>query len=225
MIMKKTAVLAIVLFAQLSFAQVKKNVGEFNKVKVFDRIQVELVPSNEEYIEINGSRSNDVEVVNKNGELKIRMTLKKLLEGEDISAVLYFKRIESIDANEGSFVGCAKTFRQSDIRLTSQEGAEIKVDLDVQKVEVKAYTGGIVTLSGSAVNQEVSSLTGGIIKAKDLKTEQTTVAINAGGEAKVNASELVDAKVRAGGTITIYGKPKKINQKTTLGGTIEEARE
>lgn len=223
--MKKIAILATLLLAQLSFAQVKKNVGEFSEVKVFDRIQVELVPSNEERIEINGSRANDVEVVNKNGELKIRMSLKKLLDGEDISAVLYFKRIESIDANEGSFVGCAKTFKQSDMQVTAQEGAEIKIDLDVQKVKVKTYTGGIVSLSGRAVNQDVSSLTGGIIKAKDLETDQTTVTINAGGDAKVNASELVDAKVRAGGTITIYGKPKKINQKTALGGTIEEARE
>lgn len=223
--MKKIAILTTILLVQLSFAQVKKNVGEFSEVKVFDRIQVELVPSNEERIEINGSRANDVEVVNKNGELKIRMSLKKLLDGEDISAVLYFKRIESIDANEGSFVGCAKTFKQSDMQVTAQEGAEIKIDLDVQKVKVKTYTGGIVSLSGRAVNQDVSSLTGGIIKAKDLETDQTTVTINAGGDAKVNASELVDAKVRAGGTITIYGKPKKINQKTALGGTIEEARE
>ncbi|HMI06729.1 MAG TPA: head GIN domain-containing protein [Flavobacterium sp.] len=222
--MKKIG-LVIVLFTQLSFAQVKKNVGEFDKVKVFDRISVELIPSNEERIEIKGSRSSEVEVVNKNGELKIRMALKKLLDGEDISAVLYFKRIESIDANEGSFVGCGQTFKQSDIEITAQEGAEVKVALEVQKVKVKTYTGGIVTLSGSAANQEISSLTGGIVSAKDLKTEQTTVTINAGGDAKVNASELVDAKIRAGGTITIYGKPAKINKKTTLGGTIEEVRE
>jgi hypothetical protein len=34
---------------------------------------------------------------------------------------------------------------------------------------------------------------------------------------------LVDAKVRAGGTITIFGKPKQINQKTVLGGSINQS--
>ena len=36
--------------------------------------------------------------------------------------------------------------------------------------------------------------------------------------------DLVDAKVRAGGNIMIFGKPKKINQKTVAGGNIKEAR-
>jgi hypothetical protein len=36
-------------------------------------------------------------------------------------------------------------------------------------------------------------------------------------------TELVDAKVRAGGDILIYGKPSNINQKTIAGGSIKEA--
>jgi len=35
----------------------------------------------------------------------------------------------------------------------------------------------------------------------------------------------VEAKVRAGGDITIYGKPKQINQKVIAGGSIEEAKQ
>ena len=38
------------------------------------------------------------------------------------------------------------------------------------------------------------------------------------------ASDLVDAKVRAGGTILIHGKPKQINQKTIAGGSIEQVK-
>ena len=66
-----------------------------------------------------------------------------------------------------------------------------------------------------------------IIQSAKLKTKtsvQTDVSIKAGGEADVRASELVKADVKAGGIITIYGKPSQINQKTTLGGTITESR-
>ena len=49
--------------------------------------------------------------------------------------------------------------------------------------------------------------------------------VKAGGSAEVSASVLVDARVTAGGTIRIYGNPKEIKRKTTLGGTIEEVRE
>jgi hypothetical protein len=47
---------------------------------------------------------------------------------------------------------------------------------------------------------------------------------HAGGEAAIFATNSVDAKVRAGGDITIFGKPKQINKKIIAGGTIEQAK-
>ena len=38
------------------------------------------------------------------------------------------------------------------------------------------------------------------------------------------ATDLVDAKTRAGGEIKIFGKPKQINEKKIAGGTIEQAK-
>lgn len=220
--MKKTFFIATMIVAQLSFAQVKKTVGDFTKVRVFDRIHVTLIPSSESKIEISGSRAEEVEVINKNGELKIKMPFKKLLKGEEIEANLYFKRLEVIDATEGSFIGCGETFKQSALDVSAKEGAEVKVRLDVQKIQEKAYTGGTLTLSGNAVNQDITIGAGGIVNARDLKTSQTTVSVSAGGNAEISATELVDAKVKAGGKVTIYGKPNQLKQKTTLGGTIEQ---
>lgn len=223
--MKKIAIALAVLLVQSAVAQVKKSVGEFDKVKVFDRITVELIPSNEERVEIYGSRSNEVEVVNKNGELKIRMQFKKLLDGEEIDAKLYFKNLVSIDANEGSFIGCDKAFSQNSMYASAQEGAEVKMALNVDQAEIKAATGGRLKVTGTAKKQQVSLGAGGILEAKNLKTESTIVSVKAGGDAEVSASESVDARVTAGGKIKIFGHPKAIKRKTTLGGVIEEIRE
>lgn len=212
------------LIAQMSFAQVTKNLGDFDELKVFDRINIELIPSTENKIEIKGDRSNEVEVVNKNGELKIRMSLKKLMNGEEITAKLYFTKLESIDGSEGAYISCDQPFKQTSIAITGKEGAEIKLILDVQKAKIKSVTGAILKISGMAQNQDASLGTGGILEAANLETAQTTVSITTGGEADVRATDLVDAKVRAGGTITVYGSPKQINKKTVLGGTITESK-
>lgn len=225
--MKKIILVALLMLSQVNFAQEKltKNLGDFDQVKVFDRISLQLVPANENKIEITGERREDVEIVNKNGELKVRMKLKKLLKGEDITAILYYKNeIETIEASEGSYVSSEKTFKAIDFHVNSKEGAEIKISLDVQKLDVKATSGGIVKLKGNANSQDIVINSGGIVDAKDLQTSQTAVAINAGGEADVRASELADAKTRAGGDITIYGSPKKINKKTFAGGNITESQ-
>jgi hypothetical protein len=64
---------------------------------------------------------------------------------------------------------------------------------------------------------------GGIYEAKKLLTNQTVITTNAGGEADIYATELVDAKVRAGGDITVYGNPKQLNQKIIAGGKVRKA--
>ena len=45
--------------------------------------------------------------------------------------------------------------------------------------------------------------------------------MNAAGEAHVNASKLVDVKIRAGGDVFIYGDPETINEDRVLGGRIK----
>ncbi|OYX82837.1 MAG: chaperonin [Flavobacteriales bacterium 32-34-25] len=220
--MKKVFLVAIAIVSQATFAQVTKTLGDFNAVKVFDKLTVKLISSTENKVVISGTREKEVEVVNNNGELKLRMPFPKLLSGDDISIKLYYKNIDDISANEGSIITSDAVFKQTIFDLNAKEGAQIKLKVDAQKVNVKAVTGGIIELSGAAINQDVVIMSGGVLKSKNLLTSQTTVNLSAGGNAEINASTLVDAKVKAGGTVSIYGKPKQINQQTILGGKIEE---
>lgn len=221
--MKKAIVFAAVMLFQLVSAQdIDKTLGEFTTVKAFDQIDVLMVKSNENRIVIKGSRKEDVEVVTKNNELKIRMKLTKLLAGEDISVTLYYKNnIDQIEANEGARIASQDTFKATAFVLNAKEGAEIKLNIDVKKLNSKASSGGILNITGKADNHDIVITSGGIFKGRDLITSQTEVSINAGGEADVNATEFVEAKTRAGGDINIYGNPPQVNKKTFAGGRIE----
>jgi uncharacterized ubiquitin-like protein YukD len=218
--MKRIFLVFLVFLAQITFAQTTIALGDFTDLKVFDKLSVTLVASNENKAEITGTSQSKVEVVNKNGLLKIRMPLVKMMTGDEAKVTLYFKKIHSIDANEGSSVICTDVFKQTTLDLNTQEGATIEVVLDVEKTSIKAYSGGIIKITGKAVNQSVSINSGGILEAGDLETSQTTVSISAGGSADVKATVLVDAKVKAGGTVTVHGKPKELRQETFIGGTI-----
>jgi hypothetical protein len=220
--MKKIMILVLAFVTQVTLAQVTKNLGDFNEIKVYDKLNVKLISSSENKAIVTGDREDEVEFVNNNGELKIRMPFPKLLSGTDISIKLYYKKIESITASEGSYVSSEDVFKQTIMDLNSREGAEISLNLDVHKVNVKAVTGGKVKLSGKAVNQDVVIMSGGVLESRDLHSSQTTINVSAGGNAEIHASTLVDAKVKAGGFIYIYGNPKQINKETILGGKIIE---
>ncbi|MDR3273217.1 MAG: DUF2807 domain-containing protein [Flavobacteriaceae bacterium] len=220
--MRKIFLMTIGWFGmQTAFSQsVTKNVGDFTGVKVFDKIRVELVASSKNEVEIVGSDTDNVQIINKNGELKIRMTTVKTLQGDGIKVVVYYKDLQGVEANEGTVVTNLDKIKSSSLTLNAKEGASINVGIEAQKLNIQIVTGGIVEVSGEADTQDVLINTGAKYYAKDLKTKQTTVTINAGGEAEVFVSKQVDAKIRAGGTIDIYGNPDTVNKKTSLGGRI-----
>lgn len=220
--MKKIFFLTLLFLVQNNFAQITKNTGDFNKVTAFDKIDVRLLQGTENKIILSGNDAESVELINKNGELKIRMPFSKTMTGDGISATVYFKKIDAVEANEGSRISSEVIFEGLNFNIIAKEGSEIKLLLKTDSVTTKVSSGAIVNLEGSSKNQDALVSAGGELNAKELVTFQTTISVNAGGEALVYALDFVDAKTRAGGEITIYGKPKQINQKTVLGGTIRE---
>jgi hypothetical protein len=221
----KKLVLSLLLISTVALAQQTKKVGDFNKVTAFDQIDVFLVQASENKVVLEGKGANDVEVINKNGELKIRMPLTKLLEGDNISVTVYFKNLTAVEANEGSRIACGDKIEVTAFDIKAKEGSEVKLILDVARLTARSANGSKIILQGSAGNQEVLVNSGGMYDAATFETEQTTITGNAGGEAEIFATDLVEAKLRAGGDIIIYGKPKQINQKVIAGGTIREAKQ
>lgn len=200
---------------------IEKHIGEFSELKVYDFIEVELIQSKENKVIISGENKNDVIVNNKNGKLKIKMNLEELFDGAQTKVKLYYTGIDVIDVNEGADLFSEDSIKQFEVELKAQEGAGIKVDVNVDYLMVKAVTGGIISASGSAKSQYISISTGGVYKGADLITDTTEVSINAAGEASVYATKLVEAKVRAGGDIQIYGNPETVNESSVLGGRIK----
>ena len=78
--MKKTLFTLFILFNSFLFSQspITRTLGEFKEIKVYDLINVDLIKSSENRITISGKYAEDVNVIQKNNTLKIRMKLKKM---------------------------------------------------------------------------------------------------------------------------------------------------
>ena len=225
--MKQILLILAIIISSTIFAQepIKRSIGEFTKLKVYDLIQVELIKSKNNKIVISGNNSNQVIVNNKNGKLKIKMNLERIFDGKKTKIKLYYTSIDVIDVNEGAKVHSKDVIEQSQVDLRSQEGGKIDVKLNTSSTNIKAVTGGIIKTSGKSKTQYISLLTGGVYKGSELKTDKTELVIRATGQAHVNASELVDIKIRAGGDVFIYGNPKTVNKSRVFGGRIKRMEE
>ena len=219
--MKKQIALLVLFVAFSTTAQkIQQNVGDFTKLKVYDLIQVQLIKSDVNKISISGENSEDVEVINKNGTLKLRMKLEERFDGNRTYIKLFYTGLDIIDANEGSEISSEETIEQNTIELKSQEGGRIVLKLEVNHLKVRGITGGEVSVSGKAVSQDIDLGTGGMYYGKNFETQATEVSITAAGEAEIHAVEKATIKVTAGGDVTVYGNPEKITKRTVAGGRI-----
>jgi hypothetical protein len=89
--------------------------------------------------------------------------------------------------------------------LNAREGAEIKIDLDVENV--KAVTGGIIELSGKALNQDVTLMTWNF-EIKGITHSQTTISVSAGEMLKYMLRHLLMQKLEQEALFTFMGVQK-----------------
>lgn len=214
----------LVCFFSISLsAQEGKNnvVGKFKELKVYDRIEVELIKSDENRVVVSGNNKEDVVIVHKKDILKIRMTLEEAFDGAQTKVIIYYTNLEIIDSNEGAIVKSRDPIEQFELEIKAQEGGKVRLNVKtITFLDVKAISGGSIDVSGSAKHQSVDINTGGTYDGKDLVTEKTTVTIKAAGTAYIHATKEVIAKVRAGGSVYVYGNPEKLDENTILGGKI-----
>ena len=199
-----------------------KSLKSFSEVKVFDGLSVKLIKSNENKAIITGANTNKVAVVNNGGVLKLRMEIDKIFSGYRTFVELYHsEELKVLDTNEDARLYSEDVFEQDILELKAQEGGELEVNCQVERLLIKAVTGGEVSAKGFSKNQDVIINTGGTYDGKEFKTEFTTISVNAGGRGTIYATEYVKATVKAGGQVDVYGDPIKMDEKKVFGGKIK----
>ncbi|MCF6296715.1 MAG: DUF2807 domain-containing protein [Flavobacteriaceae bacterium] len=172
--MKKLAILFF-LVSTLGFSQeqVKKNLGDFHQLKVYRGLAVKLIKADTQKIIIEGKKSEQVTVKNINGILKISLKVLESFSADDISISLYYvDEIQLIDANEGSIITSDKIIKQDKIILKASEAGKINLEVGTTDIEVRAVSGGIITLEGYSENQKGYTILEETIKEKISKQKQ-----------------------------------------------------
>ena len=201
--------------------KITQSIEPFKEVKGFDGLSINLIKSSENKVVISGENTDKVVVVNNDGILKIRMQIGKIFSGYKTFVDLHYAQdILIIDVNEDARIVTEQMIEQDVLELKAQEGGELVVNAIVEQMLIKSVSGGIIKTNGSSNVQDVQINTGGVYEGKSFETNFSTINVNAGSRAEINARDYVKATVKAGGEVLVYGNPKKLEEKTVFGGTI-----
>ncbi|SDS52370.1 Putative auto-transporter adhesin, head GIN domain [Polaribacter sp. KT25b] len=227
--MKKTIFICALLvsFNFLAQSTVTTNLGDFTTLKVYNGIEVELIKSNEQKLEITGKKSEMVKVKNVDNTLKLSLPFSLKPEnnaanGQVLIKLYYNSNIAIIDANEGSTI-TGKEITQDKLEVNAQERAFINLVVNTKHLDVRTSSGGIIKLSGKTKNQDVNVDLYGIYNGFALKaTANSTVFSGTGAKAEILAGETLNAKVSFGGSIFYKGNPEVVKDKKVIGGIIQK---
>lgn len=200
--------------------EIQVELDHFSGIKVYKGLKVTLIEANENKAIVSGDESEEVEFEIEDGSLKINTALESIWKDNVTEIQLFFIEIDHIEARQDASVAFSEPYRTGDLSLTASEGADIFGEIEVQNLEVKSLTGAEIELEGEAGIQDVKIRAGGQYYARYLTSDDIDISISAGGVADINASENVKTKVRAGGTVNIYGRPKTIEEDTLFGGKV-----
>ena len=191
-------------------SKVTHKLEPFNSLKGFDGLSINLIKSTENKAIISGENTSSVAIVNVDGVLKIRMQIGKIFSGYKTFVNLYYSdKILVIDVNEDARIVTEEIIRQDVLELKAQEGGELIVNAEVEQMLIKSVSGGVIKTTGSSNLQDVQINTGGVYEGKTFITNFSTINVNAGSRAEINAKDYVKATVKAGGEVLVYGNPKK----------------
>ena len=207
-------------FTFLGQSMIDRDLGDFSKVAVYDGINLELVKSDENKVEITGKNTNFVVVKNKNGDLKIRLNLERRFSGDKTKVTLFYKTLYNIISHEGSNVFSKDTMKQADLNLKANTGSTVNVIVALNTLNTTSATGSTVNLSGSTEYHDCSTSTGAEIDAEKLATTETYATSTTGGLIEVSATKELEANSKLGGIINVHYKTDKIVESISLGGVV-----
>ena len=227
--MKKIVFLYVLMFSisLVSQSKITKNLGDYSTLKVYNGIEVELIKSDDQKLEITGEKSEMVKIKNVNNTLKLSLpfSLKpenNSADGKILIKVFYNKNIAIIDANEGATI-TGKDFNQDKLEVNTQERAFINLTTKVKYLIVRASSGGIIKLTGTTENQEVDvDLYGNYHGFAMQTTGNSSVKAGTGAKAEILAGQTLNAKVSFGGSIFYKGNPEVVKDKKVIGGIIQK---
>ena len=213
-------ILALVVLPNLLSAQTERKIGDFQKLSVYDGINVELIKSDTNRVEINGKNTAYIVVKNKNGDLKIRLSVERRFSGNRTKVSVFYKSLYSIISHEGANVFSKDTIKKADLNLKANSGSRQNMIVKLNTLQATATAGAKINIKGLAKYQELSATTGAEIMASKVENEEANVVSTTGALIDVSTTKDLKVNSKIGGIINVHTKTDKITEKISVGGAV-----
>lgn len=217
-----TAILILAIYTASAQKSEKRIIESFDKLDVYGNIDVEMILSDTESIDIFTTNvdPSEVETEIKDKLLKIKMKSNLFDDDVKVKVILRYKEIREISSNAAADINVKDIVKGDKLFVTATSGGRIKLQVELNAIDLKSYQGAHIDISGKTILQESFVNTGGVLSGSDFNSDEVFIKMNTGGKAEIIVNKSLDANVNTGASLNFFRKPEKENIKTTFGGKI-----
>ena len=218
-------VLSLLLFA-VGYAQEKdeRDVGSFERIKVGQGIEVELVEGKDEKITITTSNIDIDRVVTEvRGDI-----LRIFLDGNrfrniEVKITVVYKELRGIIVQSTAQVYSRSLIKASDFSIDVSSAGNAELEIEANSIQIDVASAGSVNLSGLADEIEIEVNSSGSIRAYELEVEEAYIRANSAGSVRITVTKKIDARANSAGSIRYRGNPDKEYTSSNSGGSVRRS--
>jgi hypothetical protein len=194
---------------------------DFTKIKVSTGLDLYISQGSKNQITVEADENlqDIIRTEVKDGVLRI-YSEKNIWRAKARKVYVTVETLEALTATSGSDVYTNEALEVNNLNISATSGADIHVSVDANTIETTATSGSNIEVFGASNNHISKATSGASIDAYQLRSKNVTVKVTSGANINVYASESIDAKATSGGDIDFKGSPKKVNKKTSSGGSV-----
>jgi hypothetical protein len=194
---------------------------DFTKIKVSTGLDLYISQGSKNQITVEADENlqDIIRTEVKDGVLRI-YSEKNIWRAKARKVYVTVETLEALTATSGSDAYAKETLKVNDLKISATSGADIHISVSANTIKTTATSGSNIEVSGASNNHISKATSGASIDAYQLRSKNVTVKVTSGANINVHASESIDAKATSGGDIDFKGSPKKVNKKTSSGGSV-----
>lgn len=197
--------------------------GSYEQIEVSHGLDVYLTQGDTESISVQADENlHDIIKTEIEGDVLKIYAEENISYSEAQKVMVSFKTLSRISASSGSDVYSKNTFNIESIRLTTDSGSDMTINIKAKNIDCGSSSGSDLRLSGSATNLIANASSGSDIKAGDLTVETSRVTASSGADVIVNTTRELHASASSGGDIRYLGNPETVDKTDGVSRTVSQ---
>lgn len=208
-----------------------REVENFTKIKASNGVKVNLVNGTPGTIKVNSRRVDKEDIIIEVHGNTLRLSidawsqLREHHHNWEVEIDVPIRSLSSITCVTGAMVTTEAPLRGDKMKITSNTGGELFLDLNYGEVVATISTGAVAKLKGSAELLEITSSMGAEVEANRLEADYVYAKAGMGAVLEVYAKKEITSSASFGGEIEVLGNPDRTHTKRSMGGEIKGIRD